>query len=117
MESPRCTQCGLVNLASATQCRRCSAILSSRGARSRTHGGDGTSVLSSGGIPEGVKVALIVVIACVVCTVTISWVKPYLAGGSYLVLFFIPFAFVGLLSGLIVVNILNLVYKVIIPKS
>lgn len=74
------------------------------------------SVLSTGGMPDGVKLALVLIIACVVCAVSISWVKPFLPEGNYLVVFFLPFAFVGLIVGLIVTNILNVMYKGLSPK-
>jgi hypothetical protein len=79
--------------------------------------GKAISIISSGGMPDGVKGAMIFVIACVVCALTIFGIKPYLPEGTYLVLFFIPFAFVGFIVAIIAVNLINVVYKSLNPKG
>ncbi|MBD0373722.1 MAG: hypothetical protein ICV60_23015 [Pyrinomonadaceae bacterium] len=82
-----------------------------------TDSADGRTIqlVAEDGLPGGVKVALIFITACVVCALTISWIKPLLPDGQYLVIFFLPFAFVGYLAGLIVTNISNAVYKGLRP--
>ena len=79
-------------------------------------GGRAISVVSTGGLPDGVKVALLFITACIVCALGISWIKPFLPEGTYLVIFFLPFAFVGYIAGLIVTNLINVVYKGLSPK-
>ena len=118
MTSIRCMHCGLINFASAAQCKKCGAELAQPGAGS-TDRADGKtiSLISADGLPGGVQVSLMLVIACIVCALTISWVKPFLPEGHYLVIFFLPFAFVGYIVGLITTNIINAVYKGLNPKS
>ena len=118
MKSIKCTQCGLVNFASAPHCKKCGAQLSQQvtGAAANEKG-KAISIISSGGMPDGVKGGMVFAIACVVCALTIFWIKPYLPEGTYLVLCFIPFAFVGIVVAILAVNLINVVYKNLNPKG
>ena len=117
MTSIKCGQCGLVNFASAAQCRKCGAELGQHAAHA-TDGADSETInlIAEDGLPGGVKVTLLFVIACIVCALGISWVKPFLPEGRYLVIFFLPFAFAGYLAGLILTGLINAVYKGLSPK-
>jgi hypothetical protein len=72
---------------------------------------------ATGGLPAGVKTTLIVIIASIVCALSIYGVKPYLPEGNLMVIFFVPFAFVGYIVGLILTNLLNSMFKSETPKT
>ena len=117
MASAKCKQCGLVNFASASHCKKCEAELTQQSVPA-SDAADGRTInlIATDGLPGGVKVALILIIACIVCALTIFWIKPLLPEGHYLVAFFLPFAFVGYIVGLILTNLINAMYKGLTPK-
>ena len=114
MTSVTCRGCGLIQFASAPRCKKCGAELAQQQAAAAVPPGT-INLIGDGGLPDGVKGALLFLTACVVCALSIYWVKPYLPGGRYLVIFFLPFAFLGYLAGLIVTNLANAVFKGLTP--
>ncbi len=110
MTSVKCGRCGFVDFASASGCKRCGAALARPGAPA-AGAQRGVDLTGEGGLPGSVKGAIILLTACVVCALTIYWVKPYLPEGPYLVIFFLPFAFVGYIAGLLLTAVMNAVYK------
>lgn len=78
---------------------------------------EGKSIIYDGGLPGGVSLAIVLIIACVVCTLSIYWIKEYIPDGTYLVGCFIPFAFLGFIVGVVVANLANLMFKLVHPPK
>ena len=100
----------MVNFVSAAECKKCGTELAPQVPADGPEG-DG----SINGLPDWVRVTLMLVTACVVCTLGIFWIKSLMLDGSYPVIFFLPFAFAGWIVGLIVTGLINAVYKGLRP--
>jgi len=72
--------------------------------------------MSADGLPVWLKITLIFLKACIVCGLLIYWFKQFMSEGDYPVIYFLPFAFVGYIAGMIGTNVVNIVYKKLNPK-
>jgi hypothetical protein len=117
MTSIKCSACGLVNFASAAECKKCGAELGHQTPATPNSAGSRTiSLMSAGGLPGWLKVTLIFFKACTVCGLSIYWFKQFMSEGDYPVIYFLPLALVGYIAGMISTNVVNIVYKKLNPK-
>lgn len=111
MKNKKCAECGFINFSSSLKCKKCGTFLSETDDSSNPSKSKGKSIIYNGGISGGVNGAIIIITAIIVCTLSIYWAKQYIPEGNYMIGCFLPFGFFGYVVGVILANILNIIYK------
>jgi ribosomal protein L37E len=111
MQSQKCNQCGLVNFAAEKNCKKCGMPLAQYIESQQTQQSKGKSIIYNGGLSSNINGAVVIITAIIVCTLSIYFAKEYIPDGTYMIGCFLPFGFLGFIAGILLANILNVIYK------